>query len=133
MHHVGAIVDLIHESLYEAFSYERMDLDSAASAYGSLLSQLGIGSTDSMVYATTNYDLVGEYVIERLGGLPDWGEQRRLLISGSLPFVSTVSSAGCHDTCQFFISTAEWAGIDVKGVLIRAVRRCTAENMVIRS
>ncbi len=85
VHHIGEIINLIHESLYEAFSYERMDLDAAAQAYGTLLQQLGIGNTTSMVYATTNYDVVGEYVIERLDGLPDWGEQRRLILQGDAP------------------------------------------------
>ena len=85
VHHVGQILDLIHESLYESFSYERMDLDAAAQAYGTLLQQLGINNTTSMVYATTNYDIVGEYVIERLEGLPDWGEQRRLILRGESP------------------------------------------------
>jgi hypothetical protein len=85
MFHVGKITNLIHESLYEAFSYEHMDLDAAAQAYGMLLGQLGINNTHSMVYATTNYDLVGEYVIERLSGLPDWGERHNLMNQGESP------------------------------------------------
>ncbi len=54
-------------------------------AYGTLLGQLGVGYADSIVYATTNYDVVSEYVIERLGGMPDWGEQRTLIASGEAP------------------------------------------------
>ena len=83
--HVGQITDLIHQSLYESFSYERIDLDAAAKAYGTLLQQLGVSYANSTVYATTNYDVVGEYVIERLDGLPDWGEQNRLIIQGESP------------------------------------------------
>ena len=82
IHHVGEITDLIHESLYESFSAERIDLDAAAQAYGMLFQQLGVGGTRSMVYATTNYDVVGEYVIGRLGGLPDWGEPHALAPRG---------------------------------------------------
>lgn len=85
MHHVGQIQDLIHESLYESFSYERMDLDAGAQAYGMLLQQLGVTNVTNMVYATTNYDVLGEYVIERLGGMPDWGEQHQLLLRGEAP------------------------------------------------
>jgi hypothetical protein len=83
IHHVREITNIIHESLYEAFSSgEGVDLDAAAQAYGTLLQQLGIGRTHSMVYATTNYDVVGEYVLERIAGLPDWGEVRSLLRGG---------------------------------------------------
>lgn len=83
--HVEQITNLIHESLYENFSYEHMDLDSAAQAYGMLLQQLGVNNTHSMVYATTNHDVVGEYVIQRLGGFPDWGEQHGVLNQGEAP------------------------------------------------
>lgn len=84
-HHLTQITNLIHESLYEQFSSERVDLDAAAAAYGFLLRQLRISGTDSWVYATTNYDILGEYAIERLGLLPDWGEQRRIVNYGDSP------------------------------------------------
>jgi hypothetical protein len=80
--HVGQIIELIRQSLYESFSHERMDLDAAARAYSMLLQQLGVSNVQSLVYATTNYDWVGEYAIERLGGRPDWGERRLMLRQG---------------------------------------------------
>jgi len=76
LHHIEEIVHLVRESLYECFSPDHMDLDAAAQAYSTLLQQLGITKAESMVYATTNYDIVGEYAIERIGGFPDCGEQR---------------------------------------------------------
>lgn len=80
--HVEQIIGLIHQSLYESFSHERMDLDAAAQAYSMLLQQLGVSNVQSLVYATTNYDWVGEYAIERLRRRPDWGERRTMLRQG---------------------------------------------------
>lgn len=80
--HLSQITDLIHESLYENFSIDRIDLDAAAHAYAKLFQDLGIGNTDSLVYATTNYDPVGEYAIEQFGGLPDWGAPRLVRNAG---------------------------------------------------
>jgi hypothetical protein len=81
--HLSKITDLIHESLYENFSGERIDLDAASNSYARLLRDLGIGNTDSLVDATTNYDPVGEYAIEQFGGLPDWGAPRHVRNPGS--------------------------------------------------
>ncbi len=71
--HLQAIVKLIHESLYESFGSNRIDYEGATRAYEALFSQLGIGRTQRLVYATTNYDSIGEYVLDQLGWLPDWG------------------------------------------------------------
>lgn len=79
LYHVNEITHLVRDSLYENFSPVRMDLDKATQAYRELFQQLGIAGTESLVYATTNYDVVGEQVIERMGGLPDCGEQRGLV------------------------------------------------------
>jgi len=79
LHHVTEITHLIRDSLYENFSPGRMDLDKAYQAYRILFQQLGIMGTESLVYATTNYDIVAEHVIERMGGLPDCGDQRGLI------------------------------------------------------
>ena len=83
--HLSKITDLIHESLYESFSAESIDLDAAAQSYGQLLQDLRLGNADSLVYATTNYDLAGEHAIEQFGGLPDWGAPRQVRDSGSAP------------------------------------------------
>jgi hypothetical protein len=93
IHHLGEITGLIHESLYELFADASVDLDAAAHAYQGLFHSLGLGGPDSrLVYATTNYDTVGEHAIMRSGGFPDWGQppslqrggEMRLVISGLL-------------------------------------------------
>ena len=78
IHHVGQITALIHESLHEEFSVGHIDRDDALQASGTFLGQLGVNNSTSMVYATTNYDVVGEYVIEGSGGIPDWGAPRQV-------------------------------------------------------
>jgi hypothetical protein len=75
---LSQVVKLIHESLYDLFAEPAVDIDAAAVAYGELLGTLGIGPSTSWVYATTNYDTIGEIVIARLGGFPDWGEPPQL-------------------------------------------------------
>jgi len=72
--HLGQITDLIHESLYELFADPPIDTGAAAAAYGSLFGALGVGAATRMVYATTNYDTIGEQAIRDNGGLPDWGQ-----------------------------------------------------------
>jgi SIR2-like domain len=73
--HFSQITALIHQSLYENFADAAVDLDAAARAYERLFHSLGLGGAGSrLVYATTNYDTIGEYAIERSGGHPDWGQ-----------------------------------------------------------
>lgn len=78
-HHAAAfqlsqIVGVIHESLYALFSDQPVDTRAAARAYGALFSELGLPAAGGWVYATTNYDTIGESAISALGGLPDVGE-----------------------------------------------------------
>lgn len=73
-HHLSQIVEQIHESLYELFAEPALAVRKATDSYGALLQQLGISRTSRWVYATTNYDVIGETVIGELGFLPDWGE-----------------------------------------------------------
>jgi hypothetical protein len=73
--HFSQMTDLIHKSLYENFAEAAVDLDAAARAYQGLFHSLGLGGAGSrLVYATTNYDTIGEHAIERSGGYPDWGQ-----------------------------------------------------------
>jgi hypothetical protein len=85
MLHLSEISDLVQESLYEGFSAERIDLAAASHAYARLLSDLRIGTADSLVYATTNYDPAGEYALEQSGRIPDWGAPRQVLNFGPSP------------------------------------------------
>ena len=68
------IVAVIHKSLYEMFGAPKFDPGLVQQAYGSLLTTLGIGVGSRWVYATTNYDTIGEAAIAALDGLPDVGE-----------------------------------------------------------
>lgn len=75
VHHFDQIVGLIRESLYEQFADAAVDTGAATQAYGGLFNSLGVtGPCPRMIYATTNYDTVGERAIRELGGRPDWGQ-----------------------------------------------------------
>ena len=72
--HLRKITGLVRESLYELFAEANQELDAAQSAYLDLLNALQINSRTRWVYGTTNYDVIGETVLSRLGFRPDWGE-----------------------------------------------------------
>jgi hypothetical protein len=76
-HHLSQIVDLIHESLYEQFAEPGWDPARARDAYIDLFQTLGINASSRWVYATTNYDRIGETAVELADLLPDWGEPSR--------------------------------------------------------
>jgi hypothetical protein len=83
--HLGQITEIIRESLYELFADPPIDTGAAAAAYGSLFGTLGIGAATRWVYATTNYDTIGEQAIKDAGGLPDWGQPPTVRNEGELP------------------------------------------------
>ncbi len=70
-------VGVIHQSMIENFGWERINPDAASAAYEALFKVLGIGSGSRLVYATTNYDYIGEAVLDRLGRRPDSGVRER--------------------------------------------------------
>jgi hypothetical protein len=72
--HLQQIVEEIHVCLYEQFAEPRYDPQKARDAYGDLLAALGINQSSQWVYATTNYDILGETAISLLGYRPDWGD-----------------------------------------------------------
>ncbi len=67
---------VIHQSLIDNFGWERIDGQTATSAYSVLLKHLGIQRHSRMVYVTTNYDYLGEWALERLGRRPEPGVRR---------------------------------------------------------
>lgn len=85
--HFEQIIGLIRESLYELFADASVDLDAAAKAYQELFASLGLGPGSRVVYATTNYDTIGEQSIRRAGGLPDWGQPPNLERQGEAQLV----------------------------------------------
>lgn len=76
---VQEINRVIHETLYDMFGEDRVDGVAAGEAYSRLLKVvLGEPPTPrSWVYATTNYDTLGEQAVTAMGGLYDNGEIRR--------------------------------------------------------
>ena len=85
VHHLGEITELIRESLYEQFAERRHDPQRALAAYSSLFGTLGIATGTRWVYATTNYDTIGEQVIRDAGFLPDWGQPPTVGNEGERP------------------------------------------------
>jgi hypothetical protein len=69
-------VKSINESLYENFGWERTMPSAAVEAYGRIFEAMRVDSQTSLVYATTNYDRIGEAVLDDLGWLVDAGEHR---------------------------------------------------------
>jgi hypothetical protein len=84
--HLDQITGLIYESLYELFADPSVDSGAAASAYQGLFATLGLDADSRFVYATTNYDTIGERAIESAGAMPDWGAPPSV-ISGGQAFI----------------------------------------------
>ena len=77
----NAIEDLIeglNVILYSLFDEPGINDFAAAKGFGWLLEELGIDDRSRFVFATTNYDLVGETALARLGYRIDWGRPPQL-------------------------------------------------------
>ena len=72
--HLEQITGVIHESLYGLFGAPTFKFRLAQQAYGALFAELAIGASSRFVYATTNYDTIGEEMIAALGRMPDVGD-----------------------------------------------------------
>ncbi len=72
------ITEVIHSSLMEEFHYNRLAVSDAKEAYGRLLRMAGLPRGQGLVYATTNYDALGELALLELGAHPENGEPARL-------------------------------------------------------
>lgn len=68
-------ITIIRESLYENFGWERTLPSAATEAYRRLLEALSTSSSQRVVYATTNYDRIGEAALDRIGRRTDCGER----------------------------------------------------------
>lgn len=69
-------LDVIYQSLIDNFGWERVNSSAAQVAYRNLLTALQVTDSDRLVYATTNYDLIGESSLDRIGRKPDSGVRR---------------------------------------------------------
>lgn len=65
----------IHAALYENFGWDRTLPQAAVQPYRNLLQALRVAPPQSLVYATTNYDRIGEAVLDKLGWRTDCGER----------------------------------------------------------
>jgi hypothetical protein len=71
------ITATIHRSVYDQFNANKLNWMGAAKAYKELLDRMKITRASSIVYATTNYDALGEQALSELRYIPDCGEPRR--------------------------------------------------------
>jgi hypothetical protein len=68
---------VIVSSLMEEFHHSRLAVSDATVAYRALLDMARLPQAKGVVYATTNYDALGELALEDLGAHPDAGEPAR--------------------------------------------------------
>jgi hypothetical protein len=78
------ITEVIHSSLMAEFHYNRLAVSDAKDAYGRLLQMAGLPQGQRLVYATTNYDALGELALTELGAHVDSGEPARLYGSSAI-------------------------------------------------
>jgi hypothetical protein len=79
------ITEVIHTSLTEEFHYSRLAVSAAKEAYGRLLEMARLPPVaKGLVYATTNYDALGELALQELGAHVDSGEPARLYGSSAM-------------------------------------------------
>jgi hypothetical protein len=82
---IEQIFETVHESLYSLFGEPSFDLTRARASYEQLLAQLGISARSAnWVYATTNYDRIGDEALEAAGFRIAWGERQRIRISETI-------------------------------------------------
>jgi len=71
---LDGIIDAIRGSVVDNFNYSKVAAEAAADAYGKLIELLHVSPRDGVVYATTNYDPLGELALSVLGAHPDTGD-----------------------------------------------------------
>jgi hypothetical protein len=73
---IEQVFEVVHETLYVLFGDPSFDLNRARSSYEELLRQVGMGpGAANWVYATTNYDRIGDEALEQVGFRIAWGER----------------------------------------------------------
>jgi hypothetical protein len=76
---IEQVFEVVHETLYTLFGNPSFDLNRARTSYDELLSQIGMGpGAANWVYATTNYDSIGDEALEASGFRIAWGERHRV-------------------------------------------------------
>ena len=73
------VFQVVHETLYDLFGDPMIDVQRASASYTELLSRVEIAPPGAnWVYATTNYDRIGDEALAEAGFPVDWGEPRRV-------------------------------------------------------
>ena len=73
---IDQVSEVVHETLYALFGRPNVDSRRAQGAYRELLDTIGIGPGGAnWVYATTNYDTIGDEALEALDFRIEWGER----------------------------------------------------------
>lgn len=75
---IDELIEMLNQTLFEQFA-GWIDEDAAAAGYAWLLGALEIKQGTPWIYATTNYDVVGETALKKLGLRVDWGRPPQLL------------------------------------------------------
>jgi hypothetical protein len=71
------INEAIVDSLIQEFNYSRLAWQEGTEAYRTLFQTLGTPAFGRLVYATTNFDSLGEMALQQLGAMVDTGEPSR--------------------------------------------------------
>lgn len=82
---ISELVDALNQTLYELFGDVAVNYQAAERGYGWLLQELGVSTETPWVCATTNYDVIAETVLDRLGFLPDWGRPHQPTLASDVP------------------------------------------------
>jgi hypothetical protein len=76
---IEQVSEVVHETLYTLFGRPSFDLRRAQGSYLELLQEIGIGpGGTNWVYATTNYDTIGDEALEAANFRMEWGERHRI-------------------------------------------------------
>ncbi len=82
---IEQVSEVVHETLYALFGRPSFDLQRARSSYTELLQEIGIGEGGAnWVYATTNYDTIGDEALEAADFRVEWGERHRVRSSETI-------------------------------------------------
>lgn len=80
------ITGQIQGSVYDQFHDQRLNGLGASESYGAVFQVIGLNRSNKVVYATTNYDALGEMALDRLGFIPDAGDTERYTGQNHLQF-----------------------------------------------
>lgn len=103
------VMKTINVSLYEQFNQRKIDEDKAAAAFQGLLGKL---NEPDIIFATTNYDRVGETALESIGRDIDDGFRRRPGLTPVLDPVGLVDNRGSKVPVIHLHGAVGWYEID---------------------